>query len=229
MTSAFTERDLAAGPLFDNDAEVSELLDGGLNVAADFGAVCGCGKGGLGDGDDASVAPCRGRDGDDGLGEVCGVQLEFLAAGGLRAEHGSLAYGAGVGVGDGDAENDDIRTDGEEGIGPGGRLMDIDIEALGGQRNEVKLGSLLVALSGRGLYLVLGVDGGLSDAYDGLLFLVASDNGDGQEKGEGEKALDSRRFNHMKRITGAPGGCGVVTARGAGCVVICARSVGGGE
>ena len=127
---------LARGPLFDDDAEVVELLDGGFEVAANLGAVLAAGQGRLGDGDDAAIAPCAGRQGDQGLGEVGGAQLHLLAAGGLGAEHGSLAHGAGVGVGEGDAQVEGAGIDREEGIGPRARLMHIHIHALGGQRDQ---------------------------------------------------------------------------------------------
>jgi len=58
------------------------LLDDGFDVAADFWAVFGGGEGGLGDGDNAAIAPCGGRQGDEGLGEVGGTQHDLTAAGG---------------------------------------------------------------------------------------------------------------------------------------------------
>lgn len=120
---------LACGPLIDDEAEVVKLLDEGFDVAADFWAVFGAGLGGLGDGDDATIAPCGGRQGDEGLGEVGGTQLHLLAAGGLGAEHGSLADGAGIGVCECDAEVEGVGVDGEKGIDPGAGLAHIDIHA----------------------------------------------------------------------------------------------------
>jgi len=105
------------------------LLDDGFDVAADFGAVFGAGEGGLGDGDDAAIAPCGGRQGDEGLDEVGGAQLHLAASGGLGAEHGSLANGAAVGVGECDAEVEGVGVDGEKGIEPGAGLAHIDIHA----------------------------------------------------------------------------------------------------
>src|ERR1035437_8123747 len=50
---------LACGPLFDDDAEVVELSDGGFDVAADLGPVFGVGQRRLGYGNDAAIAPAR--------------------------------------------------------------------------------------------------------------------------------------------------------------------------
>ena len=152
-----SEKQLSRGPLIDDEAEVVELLDDGFEVAADLGAVLGAGLGRLGDGDDAAIAPCAGRQGDEGLGEVGGAQLHLLAAGGLGAEHGSLADGAGVGVGQGDAQVEGVGVDGEKGIGPRARLMHIHIHALGGQRDQGQGGALAVAEVGGGLSGGLGL------------------------------------------------------------------------
>lgn len=171
------------------------MLDDGFEVAADFGAVFGAGLGGLGDGDDAAIAPCGGGQGDQGLGEVGGAQLHLLAAGGLGAEHGSLADGAAVGVGQGDAQVEGVGVDGEKGIGPGGGLLHIHIHAFGGQGDEGEGGALAVEEVGgglgSGLGLALGVDRVLGDAGDGLLFAVAGGEGHGQEQGHGRKSLES--------------------------------------
>jgi hypothetical protein len=196
---------LPPGPLFHNNAQVVQLLDGGFYIAADFGAVLGC-SGGLFDGDDAAVTPCRGRDGGDGLGQVRRAQLEFLAAGCGGAEHGSLADGAGVGIGQGDAQGDHIRTHGEEGINPRRGLVDIDIHALGGQGNKGKPSALAVELGGRGLGLLFGLDGGLGHSDYGLFFLVAGGGGKGEKQSRhGQNSPQypgSRTFNHRKRISG---------------------------
>jgi hypothetical protein len=57
--------------------------------------------------------------------------------------------------------------------------MDIDVEALGGERNEGQGGTLLIAPGGgslRGyLGLMLGVDSSLSDTDDRLFLLMAGD------------------------------------------------------
>lgn len=83
-------RFLAGGPLFNDDSEVVELLDDGLDTAADAGAVLGIGLGGLSNGDDTAIAPGAGRQGNEGLDEVSLADGHLLAAGGLRAEHGAL-------------------------------------------------------------------------------------------------------------------------------------------
>ena len=92
-------------------------------------------------------------------------------------QHGSLADGAGVGVGQGDAQVEGVGIDGEKGIGPRAGLMHIHIHAFGGQRDQGQGGALAVAFGGGGLggglRLLLGADGVLGDADDGLLFLVA--------------------------------------------------------
>ena len=170
------------------------MLDDGFYVAADFGAVLGAGLGGLGDGDDASIAPCGGGQGDEGLNEVGGAQLHLLAAGGFGAEHGSLADGAGVGVGESDAEVEGVGVDGEKGICPGGGLMHIYIHAFGGQGDEGQGGALAFAeVGGRlggGLGLALGVDGVLGDSDDGLLFAVAGEERHGEEQGDGCESIE---------------------------------------
>jgi hypothetical protein len=56
------------------------LLDEGFEVAADFGAVFGAGEGGLGDGDNAYLTICGGRQGGEGLGVVGGAQLHLLTS-----------------------------------------------------------------------------------------------------------------------------------------------------
>ena len=136
-------------PLFDDHAEVVELADDGFDVAADHGAVFGRGRGGFGDGDHAAIGPRAGRNGGDGFAEIGEAQLELLAARGRRAEHGSLPYRAGVGIGQNDAQRERVGADRKKRIGPRSRVVDIDIEAFGGQRDQLELGALLVALGGR--------------------------------------------------------------------------------
>ena len=74
--------------------------------------------------------------------------------------------------------------------------MNIDIEALGGQRNLLKLGALLVALGGRGLGLVLGFGGGVGHALNGLLFLVAGRQRKGQKQAHGQNSSETETRNH---------------------------------
>src|ERR1035437_11173600 len=61
---------LACRPLFDDDAEVVELSDGGFDVAADLGPVFGVGQRRLGYGNDAAIAPGAGGQRNQGLGQV---------------------------------------------------------------------------------------------------------------------------------------------------------------
>ena len=74
--------------------------------------------------------------------------------------------------------------------------MNIDIEALGGQRNLLELGALLVAFGGRGLGLVLGFDGGVGHALDGLLFLVAGHQREGQKQAHGQNSSETGTGDH---------------------------------
>ena len=194
--SAGSEIALAAGPLFDDDAEVVELLDGGFDVAADLGAVLGGGGGRFSDGDDAAIAPGFGGQGGDGLGEVGEADLHLLAAGGLGAEQGALAHGTGVGVCEQDAEIDFVGLDGEEGIFPAGGVVDVDVEALGGERDGGERGALLVTKSGGGLSFLLGGGGLLRDAFDGLLFLVAGGDGEREQKRGGGPVFAGEGGHH---------------------------------
>lgn len=165
-------------------------MDGGFDIATDLGAVfSGC-EGRLRHGDYAAIAPCAGRQGDEGFGQVGGAQLNLLAAGGLRPQHASLPQGAGVGVDEGDAQIERIGVDGKEGIGPCAGLMDVDIEAFCRQRDAGKIGTLAVDFRGCGLGFEFGVERGLSDVGHGLLFLVASDKGEGQQQGNRRKSTE---------------------------------------
>jgi hypothetical protein len=72
--------------------------------------------------------------------------------------------------------------------------MHIDIEALGGQGDIVQGGTLLVAFRGGGLgcslSLFLGGNGGLGNAYNGLLFFVTGNDRNAQEQGHGRESPD---------------------------------------
>ena len=160
------------------------------------GRSLGAGRGRFGDGDHAAIAPSAGRDGDDGLVEVGEAQLEFLSASGLGAEQGSLADRAGIGVGQKDAKGDDVGADGKKWVGPRGGVVDIDVKALGGQRNLVKLGALGVALGGGGLGLMLGFFGVLGNALDGLLFFVAGNEREGQKQSHRQGSSKEGTQNH---------------------------------
>ena len=128
--------------------------------------------------------------------EVGEAQLELLAARGLGPQQGSLPHRAGVGVGQDDAQRQRVGADGKKRIGPRGGVVNIDIEALGGQRNLLELGALLVALGGRGLGLVLGFDGVLGHALDGLLFLVAGGEREGQKQAHGQDSSETGTRDH---------------------------------
>ncbi len=167
-------------PLFNDHALIVELADDGFNIAADHGAVVGRGGGGFDYSDDTAVVPCACRDGGHCLVEIGEAQRELLAPRGRGAKHASFTGWAGILVGQNDAESEHVGADGKKWIGPSRRVMDIDIKALGGQRDQVELGSLLVVLVGRGLGLVLSLGGVFGHALDGLFLFVAGGEREGQ-------------------------------------------------
>lgn len=83
--------------------------------------------------------------------------------------------------------------------------MHVDVEALGGQRDVGKNGTLLIALGGLGLSgslsLLLGGEGGFGGADDRLLFLVAGRDGE-TEQGQRPNRTNSGTCNHLFRIAG---------------------------
>lgn len=193
---------LAGGPLFDDDAEVVELLDDGFDVAANAGAILEACLGRLGDGDDAAIAPGSGRQRDEGFDQVTGTDDDFLAAGSLRTEHGSLAHRAGIGIRHDDAKIESVYVHGDKRIEPGTGLMDIDVKALGGQGDSGKSVTLLVTLCRLGLSLLFNCDGCFGNTGDCLLFLVAGCEATTQQRQSGN-SNHSRARSHPSRITGA--------------------------
>jgi len=186
---------LLGRPLLNNDAHVVELLYRGFHVAPDHGAVLGVGLRRFDDGDNASIAPCGGRNGDNGFGQIAGVQLDLLAARSISVRRGSLACGAGSGSGSGwrDAQGQRIRADRKKGIFPRAGLMNVDVKAFGGQWNLLQLRALRVAYGGRSLSFFFGVDGGLGNALYGLLAPVARGRSEGQKQSHAQKFPGSRR------------------------------------
>ena len=160
-------------PLLNNHAKVVELADNSFHIAADHAAVFGRGGRRFGDRDDTAVGPRACRNGDDCLIEIGQTQLEFLATGCLRAEQSSLPQWAGIRVRQNNAQRQRVGADRKKGISPRSGVVDVDIEALGGQRNLIQVSALLVTLGSSGLGLVLGLGGVLGHADDGLFFLVA--------------------------------------------------------
>ena len=134
---------LVGRPLIDDDAEVVELLDDGFDIAAEPWAVALVGAGGFGYSDYAAIMPRAGRESDERLRQIGGANLKLLAASAFGTEHGSLADGTGVGVRKGDAHTDEIHVDGEERIAPRAGFVNVDVHALGGERN---LGELTAEL-----------------------------------------------------------------------------------
>jgi len=177
---------LASGPLRDDDAEIVELLDGCLDIAAGTLRVFRIGMSSLRDNDDAAIAPGTGRNGGNRPSQILGTNLRLLPA------SGGLAVGS-------DAQSQHVGTGGEEGIGPSRGVMHVGVEAFGGQRNPRKLNPLLVALTRRGLRLALGIDRGLRHTDDRLLFLAASHNAADNHQATAQQIPDASSFYHREK------------------------------
>jgi hypothetical protein len=171
-------------------------MDDGFNVAAHGGAFSGRGSGRFGDGDDAAIGPCLGRDGAHGLIEIGQTDLHLLPSCSGGAKQGSRSSGIGVRVREDDAKRDGVGIDNEEWILPFAGIMDIDVEAFGREWNLIELGALLVALGGGRLGLVLGSFRVFGNSRDGLLFFVTGDERQGQEKRRGQNCAVARAKNH---------------------------------
>ena len=75
--------------------------------------------------------------------------------------------------------------------------MDIDVKALGGQRNLFKLRPVQVELAFFGLGLLFGFNRVLRYAFNGALFFAASHQGDGKQQPDGGNSLDFCAETHV--------------------------------
>jgi hypothetical protein len=85
--------------------------------------------------------------------------------------------------------------------------VDVDIEALGGDRNLVKLGAFLIALGGVCLCLMLGLFGVFCQACDGVFFPVASGEGERWKQDRDQHfSIEGMRNHEIKnsRAAGSP-------------------------
>ncbi len=90
------------------------------------------------------------------------------------------------------------------GLAHRGWVVDIDIEAFGGQRNLVELGALLFALSSRSLRLVLGFFSILFDARHRLNFPVAGCDCQGGKQDQDQHSFVAGCGITRSRIAGRP-------------------------
>ena len=160
-------------PLFNDHAEVVELTDDGFEVAANSWAVFRRRGGGFRDRDYSAIGPCSGGNGGDGSVEVGEMQLQLLPPCRHGTKQRSLPHGAGVGISQNDAQSNGVSANHEEGICPLRGVVDINVEALGGQWNLVKLGAFLVPLLCRLVRPMLGVYSVLFHSDNGTLFPMA--------------------------------------------------------
>jgi len=188
---------LPRGPFLHHQAQVVQVLDGGFEVAADLRPVFSWSLGQLGDGDHAAVVPCAGGDGNDGFIEIGGPQLQFLATCAFWPKNRALAYVAGVCIGQQDAESEVLRAHDEKGIRPPRGFVDIDIKALGGQRNLLKLCAVQVELAFFGLCLLFGFNRVLRYSFNGALFFAASQKSDGKQQPDGGESIDFCAETHV--------------------------------
>ena len=187
---------LPRGPLLDDNAKIVELLNGGLDIAADLDAIFAGGFRGFGHGDHTAVPPGAGRNSDYSPGQIGGAQLELLAPRRLGAKQRSLSNWAGIGVSQNDPKGKGVGADRKKGIGPLGRIVDIDIKALGGQRDLGELGPLLVALGCGGLDFFFCIDRILSHTLDSLLFLVTRNENKRKKQEQGQNAFEMNAGSH---------------------------------
>ena len=135
------------------------MADHGFNIAANFGPVSGRCGGRFGHGDDAAIWPRAGGNSGDSCIQIGKAQLQLLPTRSLRPKQISLPYRAGVLVRKKNAQSNHVGADREKWICPLRGFVNIDIEALGGERNLFKLGALLIVLGSLDLRLMLGLFG----------------------------------------------------------------------
>lgn len=179
------------GPLLNDDAQIVELLESRLDIAQGARTVLRIEMLRLGNGDHAAIAPGARRNRRNAPGQIFGPDLRLLMMHGEFArDRRSLGR---------HAQRQRVRTGQQQRIGPGTGIVNIGIEAFGGQRNPVKLGTLLIALTGRGLRLALGLDGGLRHTDHRLLFLTAGNEAAGHQQARAQQLSNASLIIHKEK------------------------------